>query len=385
MNASVSRRSLENAARRARRFVPAVACGAALLATVGAWAHEGEDHGEAPAAVVRGAGLMRLPDGSVNVPKLAQRRLSIRTQVSPRTTAAATVELPGRVLMDPATGGRVQASHGGRIEAGPKGLPTVGARVRKGDVLAYVRHHQDPSARAEQQAQYAELKAGERVAAERVARLESLEGSVARKDIEAARAELEGYRARVGAIGGALTAREALIAPVGGVVASANAVVGQVVGDTDVLFEVVDPAAIMVEATTTDPAIASGVARAALQGVPGVELKLLGAGRSLRDGVLPLVFRATAKGAAPPIAVGQPVTVVAELKGTAQGVRLPASAIVRNPQNEPVVYIKSGAERFIPQPVQFQPLDATTILVTQGLDAENRVVVQGASLLAQIR
>jgi hypothetical protein len=37
------------------------------------------------------------------------------------------------------------------------------------------------------------------------------------------------------------------------------------------------------------------------------------------------------------------------------------------------------------QPVQFQALDAVTVLVTQGLAADNRVLVQGAALVAQIR
>jgi hypothetical protein len=37
------------------------------------------------------------------------------------------------------------------------------------------------------------------------------------------------------------------------------------------------------------------------------------------------------------------------------------------------------------QPVQFRPLDAGTVVITQGLSADNRVVVQGAPLIAQIR
>jgi biotin carboxyl carrier protein len=344
------------------------------------------DHADEQKPVVRGSGLMRLPDGSVSVPKLAQRRMGIRTQLAPTREAAVTVELPGRVLMDPGKGGRVQASHGGRVEPGPRGLPSVGTKVRRGDVLAYVHHHSDPSARAEQEAQLAELRAAEKIAAERVQRLQSLDGSVARKDVDAARAELEGYRARVHAIANSLQAKEPLLAPVDGVVARADLVIGQIVGEGEVLFEVVDPAATMVEATTPDPAIASRVTTATLQGIDGVKLQFLGAGRSLRDGVLPLTFRATAaKGGVPPIAIGQPVTVVAELEGKLQGIVLPAAALVRNPANEPVVWIKSGAERYIPQPVQFRPLDATTIVVTQGLAADNRVVIQGASLIAQIR
>ena len=90
-------------------------------------------------------------------------------------------------------------------------------------------------------------------------------------------------------------------------------------------------------------------------------------------------------GAALPLAIGQPVTVVAQSKARIKGIVLPAQAVVRNPSNEPIVWIKSGAERFIPMPVQFRPLDANTVVVTQGLSADNRVVVQGAPLIAQIR
>ncbi len=41
--------------------------------------------------------------------------------------------------------------------------------------------------------------------------------------------------------------------------------------------------------------------------------------------------------------------------------------MVRNSANEPIVWIKSGAERYIPQPVQYRPLDASTVVITQGL------------------
>ena len=63
---------------------------------------------------------------------------------------------------------------------------------------------------------------------------------------------------------------------------------------------------------------------------------------------------------------------------------LPAQAVVRNPANEPVVWIKSGAERFIPQPVQFRRLTRRRGR-DGGLGGDDRVVVQGAPLIAQIR
>ena len=355
------------------------------VAAPGAHGPNGE-HLDAPTAV-NASGLMRLPDGSVNVPMLAQRRLGIRTQLTPETQAAATIELSGRVVVDPNASGRVQAIHGGRIEAAPRGLPVAGQTVRQGEVLAYVAHHAEPYALANQQAQLAELRSSRELAAQRVQRLQSLEGTVPRKEIEAARAELQSLTAREKSIGASLAAREPLLAPVSGVIARADVTKGQVVEAREVLFEVIDPARVLVEATTADSGLPARTGTAHLQGVPGVNLQLIGAARSLRDGVLPMTFRAVPEqsGKALPLAVGQPVTVVASLTEQVKGFVLPAQAVVRNSANEPVVWIKSGAERYIPQPVQYRSLDAATVVVTQGLGADNRVVVQGAPLIAQIR
>lgn len=358
-------------------------------AAPGAHGPNGE-HLDAPGAAVNASGLARLPDGSVNMPKVAQRRMAIRTVLAPETEAAATVELQGRVVMDPNASGRVQAVHGGRIEPGPRGLPVAGQAVKRGDVLAYVRHHAEPytlGTQQAQQAQLAELRAQRQIAEQRVQRLEGLEGTVPRKDLEAARTEAQSLAERERSIGASLSSREALTAPISGVIARADLVVGQVVEPRDVLFDVVDPARMLVEATTADASLAGRLAGASVQGLPDVSLRLLGASRSMRDGVLPITFAvATAKpGTALPMAIGQPVTVVARSKERVKGIVLPAQAVVRNPSNEPIVWIKSGAERFIPQPVQFRPLDANTVVVTQGLSADNRVVVQGAPLIAQIR
>lgn len=358
----------------------------AVFAGPGAHGPNGE-HLDSPGAVVNPSGLARLPDGSVNVPKPAQRRMGIRTVLAPESEAAATVELPGRVVMDPNASGRVQATHGGRIEAGPNGLPVAGQVVGRGDVLAYVRHHAEPFTLGSQQAQLAELRAQRHLADARVQRLESLEGTVPRKEIEAARAEAVSLAERERSIGSSLAARESLTSPVSGVIARADLTIGQVVEPREILFEVVDPGRMLVEATTTDATLAARVAGAALQDLPEVSLRLLGISRSLRDGVLPMTFAVspTKPGALLPMAIGQPVTVIAKSKDRIKGIVLPAQALARNPSNETIVWIKSGAERFIPQPVQARSLDANTVVVTRGLSADNRVVVQGASLIAQIR
>jgi len=370
---------------------------AAMLLALGALASPGTDaapgaHGPggehlATSESAGPSGLARLPDGSVNLPKSAQRRLEIRTVLAPQGEAAATVELPGRVVMDPNAGGRVQPVHGGRVEAGPGGFPVAGQKVNKGQVLAYVRHHAEPFSLANQQAQLAELRAGRAVAEQRLKRLGGLEGTVPRKEIDAARVELQSLSERERGVAASIGSREALAAPVSGVISIANAIAGQVVEARDVLFEVVDPARILVEAVVTEVALAERIGLAHLAGMPGVRLRVAGIGRSLREGVLPVTFRAErAKDGLPPaLGIGQPVTVVAELKERIQGVVLPARAVARGPANEAVVWIKSGAERFVAQPVQFRPLDAERIVVTRGLGADNRVVVQGAGLISQIR
>lgn len=368
-----------------KRFI-ALACltmAAAVHAGPGAHGPNGE-HLDGPPDVAVPNSLARLPDGSVNVPMLAQRRLGIRTVVAQETDAAATLELPGRVVMDPNAGGRVQTLSGGKVQPGPKGLPVAGQSVRKGEVLGLVVYNAAPFEVANQQAQLAELRSNRHLAQQRLQRLESLEGTVPRKDIEAARAELESFAAREKAIGASVGATERLVAPLSGVIARADVVAGQVVEPKDVLFEVVDPARVLVEATTSDASLGTKLGAASLAGVPDVKLQFLGAARSLREGALPLTFRVAGTGALP-LAIGQPVTVVAALNETVKGIVLPAQAITRSSANESVVWVKASAERYVPQPVQFRALDAQRVVVTQGLGADNRVVVQGAPLIAQIR
>jgi len=365
--------------------VATLALASFLSAWAGPGAHgpNGEHLDQEPSSTA--GGLARLPNGSVSVPKLAQRRMGLRTQLAPESEAAATIELPGRVVADPNASGQIQATYGGRVEPGPRGLPMAGQAVKQGEVLVWVRHHADPFALAAQHSQRAELKAARDTAEQRLRRFEMLEGTVPRKDIDAARIDVQSLIEREQRIAASLDAREPLRAPVSGVIARADVKAGQIVDSRDVLIEVIDPARLMVEASTPDVSLGSRLGGAHLTGLEGVKLQLVGAARSLRDGVLPLNFRVSVPAGASTLAVGQPVTVVAALKERRKGIVLPASAVVRSPTNESIVWIKIGAERFMPQPIQFQPLDASTVLVTQGLAADNRVLIQGAALVAQIR
>jgi membrane fusion protein, heavy metal efflux system len=351
------------------------------MASPGAHGPNGE-HLDAP-STGNATGLARLPDGSVNVPKQAQRRMVIRTVMTTENEHPITTELNGRIGIDPNAGGRVQAPFSGKIEPGPKGLPVMGQRVEKGQVLVRIAPAASAVDRGNQQAQLADIRANKKLAEQRVKRMESLEGTVPQKEIEAAQAELISLTGRERAVFSSVGGNEVVTASASGVIASASVLSGQIVEARDVLFEIVDPKRMVVEAVTTDASLAARIDKASLAGFSNVELSLLGGGLSLRDGALPLTFRATANNA--PLAIGQPVTVIAALKDKVKGIALPAEAVVRNPNNESIVWIKSGSERFIAQPVEFKPLNAKTVVVTKGLAPDNRVVVSGTALINQIR
>lgn len=357
------------------------AFGGTLLASPGAHGPNGE-HLDAQAVGSTG-GLARLPDGSVNVPKLAQRRMGVRTVMVTEGEHPRIVALNGRVVIDPNAGGRVQAPFAGRIEPGPRGLPFAGQRVAKGQVLARLRPTGAAIERGNQAAQLAELRANRSLLEKRVRRLASLEGVVPAKEIEAARAELAATIGQERAVARSIGGIEPVVAPASGVIASAAVLSGQIVEPRDVLFEIVDPQRMMIEALSSDAAVAHRIGGATLANLPDVELTLLGSGRSLKEGAVPVQFRARA--ARLDLAVGQPVTVLARLDTTVKGIALPAAALARNQANETVVWIKSGAQRFIALPVEATALDAGTVVVTRGLSPDNRVVVAGTSLINQIR
>ena len=359
----------------------AAAWATSLLASPGAHGPNGE-HLDGAASQPTG-GLARLPDGSVNVPKPAQRRMGVRTLMAKEGEFARSVTLNGRAAIDPNAGGRVQAPFAGQIAPGPQGLPVAGQRVVKGQLLARIAPVGAAIERGNQAAQLAALRASRTVLEKRVQRLALLEGVVPAKDIEAARAELQGTIGQERAVANSISGTQAIVAPASGVIASAAVLAGQIVESRDILFEIVDPQRMVIEALTTDPSIARKIRGAALVDAPDAELTLLGGSLSLRDGAVPISFRA--RGAALGLAVGQPVTVLARLDTTIKGIALPAAALARNPANETVVWIKSGAQRFIALPVETTMLDARTVIVTKGLSHDNRVVIIGTSLNNQIR
>ena len=245
--------------------------------------------------------------------------------------------------------------------------------------------HAAPIERSNQAAQLAELRAARRLADKRVARLQELADTVPRKEIEAAESEARSLAERITAVGAGLSTREALVAPVAGVIASANAVAGQVVDARELVFEIIDPARLRIEALAFNPAIGPDIGSATLAvGKERVPLAFVGAARSLREQALPLSFR-TEGAALSALAVGQPVRVFVQSKDKVNGIAVPVASLMRNPANQTIVWVKSAPERFEPRPVTVEPLDGVDVAITSGLQAGDRVATRGATLINQIR
>ena len=332
----------------------------------------------------------RQEDGSVFMPKPTQRVLDIRTlQSRPTETADKTVRLIGEVIPDPNRSGLVQTLLTGRIDPPAGGFPAVGSRVKAGDTLAVLTPTVQLVDQSDIRQTTGDLDRQITLAEAKLSRIERLKNVVSDAQISDARLELDGLRARRSAIKPVLAEQEPLKAPVDGIVAQANVVSGQVVEAQTILFQIVDPDSLMVEALAFDPVAAAGIeasrkpATATTSDGRNVSLTFAGRGLTLRQQAVPLRFRIEAGGAK--LNVGEPVTALVPINETVSAIALPRASMVRSANGQPIVWTSSGAETFEPRVVTTTPIDAERIGVTGGLQGNARVVVRGAELISQVR
>ncbi len=384
---------------RGRRGAPAVALiaiGLTLVLGTAAFAHGDEDHG----APVQGAALIeprqvapatsdlaqRLPDGSVFVPKPTQRLLVLRTTMTEQGSFHRSVELPGRIIPDPNASGVVQSSVGGRLSPPPSGLfPRLGTKVRKGDVLATATPPVQAVDVSDMRQRQGELDQQIAIVERRVERYRKLatSGAVAQTQLDDAVAEVNGLHDRRAALDKIRQQPETLVAPVNGVVAQATAVAGQMAAPGAMVFQIVDPNRLWVEALSFYALTAAQDATARFADGRTLRLAYQGTGLADRNQAIPVQF--AVQGDASGLRVGQFVTVLAGTDTEQSGLALPRSAVVRTGNGQDVVYEHTTAERFEARPVRVEPLDGGRVLVAEGIGPGKRVVTQGAELLDQVR
>jgi len=349
-------------------------------------AHEGEHDDSKPAALT-GDTARRLPEGQVFVPKPMQRILDIRTRIARTETVQKTAVFLGRIIPNPNRSGLVQSISGGRVIVPDQGLPRLGQAIAKGDLLALI---EPPMASADRTTISERAGELEQMIAVAQAKLRRLRPMAERQVIPQSlvietEAELEGLYRRRDVVRDTRVAPESLRAPIDGVLAISHVMAGQVVQPQDVLFQIVDPNSLWVEAydygdsdpATLKHATAAGPANVAL------ELRFEGWSRTLQQQATVLQFAIVTP--PPSIRVGQPVTVTAQRQEISHGIIVGRDAVVRGGNGEGVVWRHMEAELFERRPVRTEPFDATRVLIAAGIAEGERIVVRGAELINQIR
>ena len=349
-------------------------------------AHSGHDHGDGKTAEMPATGerAQRLADGSLHVPKAVQRIFGVRTVLTAQATFHRSMELPGRVIPDPNASGVVQPSVGGRLSAPPGGFPRLGAAVAKGDVLAYVAPPIQQIDVSDMRQRQGELDQQISIVDARLARYARLvsSGAVARQALEETQLELQGLRDRRTALDFSRRQPEALVAPVDGIVADATPVAGQIAQPNAVIFHIVDPSRLWVEALSfaaTNPVSASATTAAGRS----LTLAFRGSGFADRSQSIPVHF--AIEGDTNGLRAGQFVTVQVATDERRDGVAVPRSAVVRTANGQDFVFEHTAPERFVPRAVRVEPLDGGHVLIVAGASAGQRIVTQGADLLDHVR
>jgi membrane fusion protein, heavy metal efflux system len=373
---------------RRRSSVAMVLIGVAfMLASAPALAHEGHDHAEEPkpAAPMTGDRAARLGDGTIFIPKPVQRIFGLRTVLTETRTFKQAIELPGRIIPDPNASGYVQAAVGGRLTPPPGGFPQLGAQVKQGDVLAYVAQPMQSIDVSDMRQRQGELDQQISIVERRLKRQETLapSGAVAQAQVEETRLELQGLRERRASLDRIRREPEELVASVSGVIAEGRPVAGQIVQSNAVIYQIVDPAKLWIEALSFQALRDVKDASAKTATGNALTIAFKGSGFADRSQSIPVHF-SVEKGA-DGLRAGEFVTVFAQTGNGKEGIALPRSAVIRAANGQDFVYEHVSAERFEARPVRIESLDGERVLIAAGIDAGKRIVVQGAELVGHIR
>ena len=328
----------------------------------------------------------RMPDGTFFVPKPSQRLLNVRTVVTAISQLPRTDEIPGHVTADPNASGQVQTHQAGRIEPIESGMPLIGSSVTRDQILAYVIPTVSRVERGTIYSQAADIAVEIQKAERRSAFMREFPLVPFRdRRLEATRLELEGLRKRYELLTRALSAKIPLRAPVSGVVAGVHVTTGQIVDAREIIFDIIDPTRLLIQATAIDTHVPDQI-RGAVARTPAGEvlpLKFVGHSPRLREQAVPMTFFIEKPGTS--VRVGTPVTIIIQGADHEMAISLPQESVVRAPGGEILVWEKIAAETFVARPVLVQAVDGTNVSVLAGLTPGARAVTSGAHFLNNIR
>lgn len=325
----------------------------------------------------------RLSDGSVFLPKPTQRLIEVRSRyVGPETVRRA-IRMPGRVISNPNHTAIVQSTVDGRITPFNGKFAQVGQKVRAGEVLGYVQPVMSEIDRSDFEQTAGQLDQEIALAKNRLEQFRKFSTFPAER-IRTAEIEVANLERRRAAMAQRKRGNEPLTAPIDGVIATAQAVIGQVVSPKDVLFQIVEPRSPWIEALAYETVDVDqlGAARAVVNNLPPENLQFVSRSPSLAQHATAIKFQAADPSR---LDIGRQVTVLAETGKPMSGIVIPRAAVVQAPNGEFVVFRHIEPERFEPKPVQFVDVDGERVLLTAGIEAGEKIAVQSAALINQIR
>ncbi|HVG64107.1 MAG TPA: efflux RND transporter periplasmic adaptor subunit [Hyalangium sp.] len=371
-----------------------------LLATV-AWGHGGEEHGSPPATpAAAGPGI--------SVRKETQFLLEIRTVRAQVRPLEARLVAPGKVIPRTDRYAQVASPVTGLVTASGNGVPLVGQKVKKGQVLATIQQSLSASEATQfstgliqAEAEASRAQAALEQARRDLARLESLKGVVAEKEVQQATlavrtAEEELNRSRAarevlaGARQGQGTARFALTAPIDGVLVEARATVGEQVEPSRPLFTVLDAAVVWVEARVyendvarVEAATGALVHSAAYEG-QHFPARLYNVGQVVEEGTRSVRVLFELDNRDGRLRPGMFVDVAIGAGGQREALAVPEAAVAEE-EGRTFVFIHTAPELFERREVVLGVRDGDWREVRRGVKQGERVVVRGVGTLQAAR
>lgn len=331
----------------------------------------------------------RMADGAVFLPKPAQSLLQLRTVTVHTQRLPRSLTLSGRIVHDPHSRIAVQAAQAGRLAPPPAGFPLPGARVKKGELLAFLQPVVSALEGARQQAELTALEKDlylNRRQTERIREQLGTEDNSASVALDVGRAEQAALQKRIDLLRNALTAPLPMRAPADGVIGESNALHGAVIPAGGQVFSIVDPTRFRMQALAAPDLDTQRIhsAYAVLHDGRRFPLAFAGHGFQLDNQALPLQFRPLAD--MPALLIGALIDIRLQTHESLEGVPVPHTALLPAPAGDGAqVWVRTQAERFEPRRVRTQPADEQQVLVVSGLQAGERVITNGASLLSMVQ
>lgn len=368
----------------ASRLVPrplAALAAVLMLASSFANAHEGESH--EPAAETSAAAPASLrprpqPDGSLRIDKPLQHALGLRTVLWSAEAATTTQRLPAEVIARPELAQQVVAAEAGRLEPPAEGWPLPGQRLRRGQVLAWLRPALSQRDIAERRATIADLDQKLVMSALTVERMRmqrtGAEDRAATGNVyyEQSQAEHDALSEQRRLLLDSLEGRRPLRAPADGRLSSVRAAAGELAVQGQVLFELAGTQGLRLVVTTWEPTIAARLRDARLMR-SGAPLILRGV-EPLREAPgWQLLFDAPDAGG-----LNRGELAEVELAVADPAAALPATACALDASGRARIWLHAEAERYVP--VNVGRCEAPRLAAA--LPAAARIVVDGAALLS---